>query len=266
MRTRIALAALPVIALVWLGIGTYLIQKHRSQLAEAAQDSANLTQAFEENIRRTVEAIDTTIRAVRAARGRDPLHFDLAAWERDSGLTRELTLQLALADRTGTIVASNLSSRTGPPASIADRAHFQQPRDAPDDRLFISTPVLGRVSGRWSVQFVRKLVDAGGAFDGVIVASLDPAFLSRFYSSLGIGRGALLLLGQDGIVRAAAPEAVAALGADLSATPLWTASRPISMARSAPTPRRTVSNGSIAGGASIPMACWWWWELRRRMP
>jgi signal transduction histidine kinase/DNA-binding response OmpR family regulator len=220
MRTRIALAALPVIALVWLGIGTYLIQKHRSQLAEAAQDSANLTQAFEENIRRTVEAIDTTIRAVRAARGRDPLHFDLAAWERDSGLTRELTLQLALADRTGTIVASNLSSRTGPPASIADRAHFQQPRDAPDDRLFISTPVLGRVSGRWSVQFVRKLVDAGGAFDGVIVASLDPAFLSRFYSSLGIGRGALLLLGQDGIVRAAAPEAVAALGADLSATPL----------------------------------------------
>ena len=211
---------MPVIVLIWLGIGTYLVQKYRNQLADAVQDSANLTQAFEENIRRTIEAIDTTIRSVRAARAHDPTHFDLAAWERDSGLTRELTLQLALADRTGTIVASNLSSRTGPPASIADRAHFQKPRDTPGDRLFISAPVLGRVSGRWSVQFVRKLVDASGAFDGVIVASLDPAFLSRFYSSLNIGHGALLLLGQDGIVRSAAPEAVATLGADLSATSL----------------------------------------------
>jgi signal transduction histidine kinase/DNA-binding response OmpR family regulator len=220
MRARIALAAMPVIVLIWLGIGTYLVQKYRNQLADAVQDSANLTQAFEENIRRTIEAIDTTIRSVRAARAHDPTHFDLAAWERDSGLTRELTLQLSLADRTGTIVASNLGPGKGPPASIADRAHFQKPRDTPGDRLFISAPVLGRVSGRWSVQFVRKLVDASGAFDGVIVASLDPAFLSRFYSSLNIGHGALLLLGQDGIVRSAAPEAVATLGADLSATSL----------------------------------------------
>ena len=45
-----------------------------------------------------------------------------------------------------------------------------------------------------------------GAFDGVIVASLDPAFLSRFYTSLNIGHGAVLLLGEDGIVRSAAPD------------------------------------------------------------
>jgi hypothetical protein len=201
MRARVALATLPLILLLWLGIGAFLWQKHNADLAAAAQESRNLTHAFEENIRRTIEAIDTTIRAVRVARAHDPDRFDLAAWERDSGLTRELTLQLALADRTGAIVASNLSSLTSAPANIADRAHFRGPRESPGDMLFISDPVLGRVSKRWSVQFVRKLFDAAGAFDGVIVASLDPAFLSRFYTSLDVGHGALMLLGQEGTVR-----------------------------------------------------------------
>nr|WP_294516078.1 ATP-binding protein [uncultured Rhodopila sp.] len=219
MPLRLAFATTPVIALIWLGLGGFLAQTHHADLEEAGQASRNLTHAFEENIRRSVEAIDTTIRALRVARAHDPAHFDLAAWEHDSGLTRELTLQLSIADRTGLIVSTNLSPATAP-VSIADRPHFRTPRDRPDDTLFISRPVIGRVSGRWSVQFVRKLFTDGGAFDGVIVASLDPAFLSRFYRSLDIGRGALLLLGQDGIVRAAAPDGAAELASDLSPTPL----------------------------------------------
>ncbi|HEY1410998.1 MAG TPA: hypothetical protein VGF36_02595, partial [Rhodopila sp.] len=169
MHTRVALAAVPVVFLVWLGIGAYLVQKYDAGMDDAMQDSRNLTQAFEENIRRTVEAIDTTVRAARVARAHDPAHFNLQSWARESGLTQELTLQLSLADRDGIMVASNLGPIAGVPASIADRPHFRMTRDAPGDSLFISAPVLGRVSNRWSVQFVRKLFDAGGAFDGVIV-------------------------------------------------------------------------------------------------
>ena len=80
--------------------------------------------------------------------------------------------------------------------------------------------MIGRLSGHWSVQFARRLLDAGGAFDGVVVVSLDPAFLSRFYASLDNGRGALLLAGQDGFLRAVAPGTVALLDTDLRRTPL----------------------------------------------
>jgi signal transduction histidine kinase/DNA-binding NarL/FixJ family response regulator len=222
VRSRIALATVPVVLLLWFGIGAYLLQKHDAALKGAEQDSRNLTHAFEENIRRTVEAIDTTIRAARVARTRDPSHFDLEAWERDSGLTRELTLQISLVDRNGEVALSNLNAMTGKRTSIADREHFRVPRDTVADNLFISRPVLGRVSGRWSVQFVRKVFDAQGGFDGVIVASLDPLFLSRFYTSLDVGRGALLLLGRDGFVRSSAPETLAKLGSDLSETRLMT--------------------------------------------
>jgi signal transduction histidine kinase/DNA-binding NarL/FixJ family response regulator len=219
MRLRLALAVVPVIVLLWLGIAVFLVQKHDADLEETAHASRNLTHAFEENIRRSTEAIDITIRALRVARARDPAHFDLAAWERDSGLARELTLQLSLVDRAGDVVVTNLNAMTRR-TSIADREHFRVPRDQPGDDLFISRPLIGRVSGRWSVQFVRKLFDAEGRFDGVIVASLDPSFLTRFYNSLDIGRGALLLAGEDGIVRAAAPGEVAELASNLSRTPL----------------------------------------------
>jgi signal transduction histidine kinase/DNA-binding response OmpR family regulator len=220
-RWRIAVSTMPAVLLLWMGIGAYLLQKHAAGLDGAEQASSNMTHAFEENIHRTIESIDTTIRAARFAVARDREHFDLSGWERESGLTRDLTLQLSLADRAGEVFASNLAPGTKR-VSIADRAHFRGPRDSVSDDLFISGPVLGRISNRWSVQFVRRLVDAQGVFDGVIVASLDPTFLSRFYTSLNVGEGALLLLGRDGIIRSSAPETLAKLGDDLSKTKLMT--------------------------------------------
>lgn len=220
---RILLSLLPVV-LIWSLIGGYLAQRHDVALAGATQDARNLGKAFEESIRRSVESIDTTIRAVRVTRAYDPLRFDLAQSERESGLARELTLQIALTDRDGLVIDSNLG-KGGPPVSIADRVHFKATRDRTDDRLFISQPVVGRVSHKWSVQFVRRLYDQAGAFDGVIVASMDPAFLTRFYSSLEIGDATLLLLGHDGIVKAGASRTWSAPSQDLNGTALFEKAR-----------------------------------------
>jgi signal transduction histidine kinase/DNA-binding response OmpR family regulator len=239
MPVRLALATAPVVILFWLGIGGYLVQNHNLDLEHAAQESRNLTHAFEENIRRTVEAIDTTVRALRTARAHDPAHFDIVAWELDTGLNRDLTLQISLIDRTGMVIATNLGPATQR-VSIADRSHFRLVRDQFADNLLISRPVIGRVSGQWSVQFVRKLFDATGAFDGIVVVSLDPAFFSRFYTSLDRGHNALLLAGQDGFLRAVAPGTVAKLDTDLSPTPL--------MAGVSAEPRGTVEMTGTADG------------------
>jgi hypothetical protein len=85
-----------------------------------------------------------------------------------------------MSDRVGNILASNSGLVKDQRASIAQREDFRMPRDTAGDDLFVPRPEIGHVSRELSVQFVRKLFDATGAFDGVIVASLDPAFLSRF--------------------------------------------------------------------------------------
>jgi signal transduction histidine kinase/DNA-binding NarL/FixJ family response regulator len=219
MPIRLALATAPIVALLWVGISGYLSQKYHADLEGAAQESRNLSHAFEENIRRTIETIDTVARSLRTARAHDPAHFDVRIWERDSGLTSGLTLQIAIADRAGAIIGTDLGTVSGH-VSIADRNHFRLARDQIGDGLIISRAVIGRVSHQWSVQFVRQMFDAYGAFDGVVVISIDPAFLSRFHASLDGDSRALLLAGQDGFLRAVAPGSVAELNTDLSRTPL----------------------------------------------
>ena len=66
------------------------------------------------------------------------------------------------------MIWSNLGPATWD-VNIADREHFQFQETSKDDALFISPPVIGRRSNRWSIQFVRKLLTPDGSFDGVTV-------------------------------------------------------------------------------------------------
>ncbi len=221
MLSRILLLLLPI-GLIWGGIGAYLTEQHGQGVKHAVQNARTLDKAFEENMRRSVEAIDTTIRAMRMAWAHDPAHFDLVAWDKDSGLSRELALQLSYTDAAGLMAGSNLGP-VNRSISLADRPHFKAAKAMAEDGLYISDPVIGRVSGRWSVQFARKLVTQGGGFDGIVVGSLDPMFLMRFYQSLDIGDASLLLLGMDGVLKAGASQAGIPPGMNLSATDLFRA-------------------------------------------
>jgi signal transduction histidine kinase len=205
-----------VIGLLWAGIGFSLWHDRRLAEQTAEHDTANLARAFEENITRTVEAVDQTLLVLRDEYKHDPGGVAQGSWASGQAFLDDLRVQMSLADQNGAMLWSNL----GPVPSgvnIADRAHFQVQRSSTDDRLFISRPVLGRVSGKWSIQFTRKLFAPDGSFAGVAVVSLDPHYLSRFYKSISIGSGSILLATADGVVLARVPEREALLGTDLAA-------------------------------------------------
>ena len=101
--------------------------------------------------------------------------------------------------------------------SVADREHFTAQRDSTDDKLFISRPVLGRSSGRWTVQLTRKLTSPAGAFAGIVVLSVDCYELSGFYESLNLQMGYIALFGTDGIIRARGPVIDGVIGSTITA-------------------------------------------------
>ena len=193
-----------VLLLIWGGIWLQVQQERTVTERAAIKETSNLALAFEENIIRSIAAIDQVLLIVRDLYARDPGRFDLAGWVHDRPFINDQTFQLSLIDASGMLVQSNLAGTRGP-VDLSDREHFRVHVGTGADALFISKPLLGRVSNRYSVQFTRRVVGLDGEFLGVVVASLDPSYLARFYESLQIGDGFVMLVGLDGYIRAGRP-------------------------------------------------------------
>src|SRR5262249_41113714 len=179
--------ALAMIVVVWAGTGFHLFAL-RSQLREAVwQDSSNLARAFEWDVVHSLRNVDWTIQLLRQRylQRRDMSDF--------AGLTRELTnadglaLQYVIIGPDGFMVLSSVAATTER-VDLSDREHFRVHVGSDEDKLFVSKPILGKVTGKWTIQLTRRIVGTDGAFAGVIVASVDPSQFSRFYDAIDVGR------------------------------------------------------------------------------
>lgn len=196
--------------LLWAGITFTLNHEYQGAKDAAVRTTSNLTQAFEESSRRTIGQINSILLSSRALRTAQGDRFNFADWARTQAFLDTMTAQIGMADATGLVFAS---TRPLPPGvSIADRPHFQAQVDPSHDDLFISRPVVARVSGQTSIQFSRKLLDQSGGFAGVTVFSIDCAELSRFYETLKLGHGFVSILSADGTWLAHGPSAPGLIG------------------------------------------------------
>ena len=90
-------------------------------------------------------------------------------------------MQIAVIDAKGYLSYSNLGFKES--LFLGDREHFKAHLDTTQDRLFISKPLLGRISKQWSIQFSRP-IRRQGQLIGVVVLSLSPEYLHKSLASL----------------------------------------------------------------------------------
>ena len=135
----------------------------------------------------------------------------------------EIIVQVAIIDANGIMRASNAGPQPAPPMDLSDREHYRVHLNSTTDQLFISKPVVGRVSGKWSVQFTRRFLNSDKSFGGVVVASLDPEHLTKFYDKIDFGSPvSISLIGSDGVVRSSGGSAGGyKLGQDLADTEVF---------------------------------------------
>ena len=191
-----------MIILIWGGV-VFLSGAERERAYEAGLRQGNtLTRIFEAYISQVVKGTDSALLALRDSYERDPRNFDLMRWVDNARFQNDLVIQFVVIGRDGIMKSSTLAP-SGPPIDLSDRDHFRYHAHAATDELFISPPIVGRVSGKATVQLARKLRAPDGSFGGVILASLDILEVEKFYNSIDVGRsGTISLVGFDGIVRA----------------------------------------------------------------
>jgi diguanylate cyclase (GGDEF)-like protein len=90
---------------------------------------------------------------------------------------------MGFIDADGWLIAHSWVSPP-PNTRFDDRPYFQTLREHPLDRLIIEEPTLGRISNKQLIFVVRRVTDAKGSFQGVVVASIDTQWLGDMLSSL----------------------------------------------------------------------------------
>jgi signal transduction histidine kinase len=219
LQIGIAIVALVAVAALWTAVGWVLQQRRDDALAAELRQNVNITLALEEQSVRVIAAVDqATLRlrnAVLAGDGQAPPAADLVRFANETGLVPDILAQLSYVGADGRFIGSNLDpdgSRTGH-VDLSEREHIRahtRPETVPADMrpqspdgLFVGKPVLGKVSGKWTIQLTRRIARPDGRLVGVVVASVDPSYFERVYQRVQLGRqGSVGLVGLDGTMRA----------------------------------------------------------------
>ena len=85
---------------------------------------------------------------------------------------------------------------------LSGREHFTVHKEIYPYESFVSMPVIGRASGKTSIQLSCRVNKLDGSFNGVAVISFDPNIFLSFYEKMDLGDGALVsIVGEEGFLR-----------------------------------------------------------------
>ncbi len=218
------LATLILTASAWMAASTLADRDQRDATLRAQRDTGNLARIIAEQATRAIAGADRILNYIGydlyRLGGQSALLRDVM---KNATVDSELLLQIAYADGKGDLIQTSVDAAPAK-VNLADREHFRVHKDGTVQGLFISRPVFGRASGKWSIQLSRKVTAADGGFGGMIVASLDPFYFSRTFDDLNVGKqGVISIFGIDGILRARSVMDETIIGQNLTGSPIHTA-------------------------------------------
>ncbi|RZI62451.1 MAG: diguanylate cyclase [Rubrivivax sp.] len=123
-----------------------------------------------------------------------------------------------VVDATGDVVSDGVGADGAPTAVIhlGDRSYFERARAR--DATVVSEPLLSRLTGVWCIVVARRLINADGGFDGVVLTEVSSEHFAEHFAGMALGRsGAMSMRMNDNFLlvarhSASEPRAVKGLG------------------------------------------------------
>ncbi|MDU2064535.1 MAG: ATP-binding protein [Sporomusaceae bacterium] len=197
----ILLFAFLLLSLVWGGLYYKIRAEQQIEIEQAIKETSNFARAFEEHSLRTIRSADQTVLFLKYQYETDGAIISIPRYINEGRLTNQPFVLLSIAGENGDLLLS--SQVPFVPSNLKDREHFFVHQKADTNQLFISKPVLGRSSGKWSIQMTRRINKPDKSFGGVVIVSVDLNYFTNFYRQVHLGdKSSIALVGFDGIVRA----------------------------------------------------------------
>lgn len=196
----------------WATMATMLHWQWKETLNAEMRQNTNAAVAFKEHTLRILDTVDQAMwRVQNSIRDRHVQSLDLISIANETGMVPHILTQLSFVDADGIFRGSNLDpdGSKSQNVSLKDRDHIRvhlQPESTTSrpmqNGLFVSKPLVGKVSGVRTIQLTRKLVTENGHTVGVIVASLNQNHFIETYQGADFGaQGGVVLAGLDGELR-----------------------------------------------------------------
>jgi diguanylate cyclase (GGDEF)-like protein/PAS domain S-box-containing protein len=200
--------------------------------AEHEQSALNLAVVLSEQSARYVQVVDLAMIATQSAvtgLGDRP-YPEFKAQAHSDEMHQFLAERIVNVPQAGAIVLVGVdgeilnTSRPGWTGglSFADRDFFQYLSQRDDQAIFVGVPNISRLTGRWSLFFARRINRPDGSFLGLVVAVVDPSYLTNFYRSISTDQGgSISFLRRDGTVLLRYPDPGNIVGHRIPSTSPW---------------------------------------------
>ena len=213
--THVKLQTLLLIASLWFALGALTIWDANAEMRSARAGAAALGDALGAHTMRVMREAEQVAALVSWQVQNDGVSIPLAYYVSSGLLKLDVFVQVAVIDSQGYLRASTVPGFK--PINLSDRPHFRVHLHNPSTALMIGRPVIGRASGKPSLQLSQRISSLDGRFLGVVVVSVDPSYFTELYNGLRIGsNGVVAVVGtKDYIVRALRSGRNEAVGATL---------------------------------------------------
>jgi two-component system, cell cycle sensor histidine kinase and response regulator CckA len=175
-----------------IGLALFTAHQSREQYLERAEAQAqNLAQALVHSMAGNIDAADVGLLSVvdeaereTSAGGVDRITINAFITKQHRRLPELDTLRMTNA-RGELIYGSDLVPQVV--KSVADREYFKKLHDDPAPGLVISHPMIGRISGKWSLVVARRYNNPDGSFAGVVSGLISLQRIRALLSSINVG-------------------------------------------------------------------------------
>ena len=214
----LAIFGLVLIAIFWL----VTTQRSYAELAEARSSefskNANLALALDVQTNQLLNGIDHFLLLIKDQYEGPPPRMPLKRLVAPVFSSLSSITFIGVANERGDVIES---VQEFAPTNILDREFFKVHQQRDTNRLLISEPVLGRVSGRWAITLTRRINKADGSFGGIAAISIAPRYLTQLFETTSLGAADVMsLVLTNGVTLARRRGDAISFGEDITGAPL----------------------------------------------